>query len=136
MWTRADVAVQPSGTGGGRHGLCTHGNAAATINVASTVTSVNSIKFSWSIGSPLTAYFLVYGQRVTSTRDLPVGNWTLVANSTSTTLTVQNLASNAFYSFSVHSITAAGVDSNQVVYTFQTAAVAGQQLAPGSTCGA
>ena len=114
---------------------CDAADVAATFNVASTVVSTSSIKFSWTAGSPLTASFLVYGERVINSRDLSVGNWTLLANSTSTSLTVTGLASGAFYIFSVHSITAEGVDSNQQEYTFQTTSVSNQATIPeGGTC--
>ena len=93
---------------------------AAVFNVANTVISANSIQFSWSAGSSLTKSYLIYGQRASSSRDLPVGNWTLLQNSTSTSCTVNNLASGAFYTFSVHSITEFGQDSNQAAYSFQT----------------
>ena len=93
---------------------------AAVFNVANTVISANSIQFSWSAGSSLTKSYLIYGQRASSSRDLPVGNWTLLQNSTRTSCTVGSLASGAFYTFSVHSITDTGEDSNQAAYSFQT----------------
>ena len=104
-------------------------------NVASTIVTVDSVQFSWSAGSSLTASYLVYGERATNSRDLLVGNWTLLANSTATTFKATNLASGAFYIFDVHALMANGADGNQAEYTFQTTSVANEQstLPPGGT---
>ena len=104
-------------------------------NLAATVATVDSIKFTWAPGSSLTAAYLIYVKRVTNTRDYSTSNFTLLANTTSTTYLASGLASGSFYTFLVNAVTAAGEVNNQVQFTFQTQAAAGQgQLPEGCTC--
>ena len=104
-------------------------------NLAATVATVDSIKFQWAPGSSLTAAYLIYVKRVTNTRDYSTTNFTLLANTTSTSYTATGLASGSFYTFLVNSVTATGEVNNQVQFTFQTQAAAGQgQLPEGCTC--
>ena len=103
-------------------------------NLAATVATVDSIKFQWAPGSSLTAAYLVYVKRVTNTRDYSTANFTLLANTTTTTYTASGLASGTFYTFVVNAVTASGEVNNQVQFTFQTQAAAGQgQLPEGCT---
>lgn len=103
-------------------------------NLAATVATVDSIKFTWAPGSSLTASYLIYVKRVTNTRDYSTANFTLLTNTTTTTYTASGLASGSFYTFLVNSVTASGEVNNQVQFTFQTQAAAGQgQLPEGCT---
>jgi len=97
------------------------------------VTTSDSIKIIWIAGSALTSSYLVYGRRTINSRDLAPGNYTLLQNSTATSCQITNLASGSFYTFSVHALTASGVDGNQAEFTFQTTALSGQEgtLPPG-----
>ena len=108
---------------------------APVFNLAATVATVDSIKFTWAPGSSLTASYLIYVKRVTNTRDYSASNFTLLANTTSTSFTASSLASGTFYTFLVSAVTATGEVNNQVQFTFQTQAAAGQgQLPEGCTC--
>jgi hypothetical protein len=110
-------------------------HAAPVFNVANTVITTDSITLRWSPGSAFTVSYLVYGRRAINSRDLAAGSYTLLQTGPATSCAVTNLASGTFYTFRVHAITAAGIDSNQAEFTFQTAAIAGGAgtLPPGGT---
>ena len=82
----------------------------------------------------MTAYYLVYGQRTTASRDLDLDTWTLLQNSTNTTVTVSNLASGATYTFRVDAVAIDGT-TNSAEYSFQTlSSTAGAGVPEGCTC--
>ena len=109
-------------------------NVAAVFNVSSTTSTSTSIKVAWKAGSTLTAYYLVYGQRTTASRDLDLDTWTLLQNSTNTTVTVSNLASGATYTFRVDAVAIDGT-TNSAEYSFQTlSSTAGAGVPEGCTC--
>jgi hypothetical protein len=105
----------------------------AVFNVLATVSTQTSVRFSWAAGSSLTAYYLVYGQRVTNSRNLFANNQTLIQNGTATTATAAGLAAGSFYLFTVYSMLLDGSVGNQAQFTFQTLAESGSAgLPPGS----
>jgi hypothetical protein len=124
------------GWGGDLHTYThTHTHTAAVFNVLATVSTQTSVRFSWAAGSSLTAYYLVYGQRVTNSRNLFANNQTLIQNGTATTATAAGLAAGSFYLFTVYSMLLDGSVGNQAQFTFQTLAESGSAgLPPGCTC--
>ena len=115
--------------------LAFHDDPAPVVDLAHTQLATDAITFSWQAGSALTHSFNVYGRRSSNgRRDLVDGNWTLVQNSSDTSYTATDLSAGTSYDFSVHALDINGNDLNQVQYTFQTLATAGQgQLPPGCT---
>jgi hypothetical protein len=110
--------------------------AAPVYNVLGTVVTATSITLRWAAGSVLTRTFRVYGRRTINSRDLPVGNNTLLQESTATVCAVTGLASGSFYTFTIVGVGAKGQESSGAEFTFQTASLAGQDgtLPPGGTC--
>ena len=96
-----------------------------------------SITFSWSAGSSLTAFYVIYAQRISGNRRDAVvipsnGTWSEpLQNSTATSYAATNLISGAFYQFRVRAYAADAVSYNDVTYTYQTTATADQVLPPG-----
>ena len=105
-------------------------HTAPSFNVAASVSTVDSVKFSWKAGSSLTAYYLVYGERVISNRDLTVGNSTLLQNSTSTNYTATGLSSGTSYLFTVLAVSKTGSSTNAASFTFQTASTSSNSDLP------
>ena len=113
-----------------RHFLLLFFCTAPTFNVAASVSTVDSVKFSWKAGSSLTAYYLVYGERVISNRDLTVSNSTLLQNSTSTNYTATGLSSGTSYLFTVLAVSKTGTSTNAASFTFQTASTSSNSDLP------
>ena len=103
---------------------------APNVNVSSAVITTTSISFSWSAGSDLTSSYLVYAQRLSNNRDISTDGLTLLQNSTSTTVTVTDLATGATYLFRVRAVSPDGSAISDTDYSFATRSLAGQANVP------
>jgi len=104
--------------------------------VGKTVTTRDSISIRWNPGSEYTAYFLVYGRRLTvARRDISTGDFSLLTSGNLTSYTATNLAPGASYEFRLVGVTADNSSNSEATFTFQTASVAenANELPPGGT---
>ena len=85
-----------------------------------TQVTTDTITIKWAKGSPLTTSFNVYGKRTINSRDLDVGVFSPLQNSTATSCQVTSLASGAFYTFVVYAVRFDGVVSSSNEITIQT----------------